>query len=97
LRAQPLTGLRLAVWLAGSGSMLFPADEPEDQGQDDADEDARGEREVEGELVTLDGEVTGQAPDPGDLPAHDQQDPHDGDDEADDDQGFPEVEEAAHR
>jgi hypothetical protein len=83
--------------MAGLGSISFPAEEPEDQRQDDADEDARGDREVEGELLALDGEVAGQAADPGDLAAHDHQDAHDGDDEADEDKGFPEIEEAAHR
>lgn len=37
------------------------AEEPEDEGEDDADNDAGGEREVDGGVLSAEGEVAGEA------------------------------------
>jgi hypothetical protein len=42
-------------WPLTLDPFLFASDKPEDQRQDDADEDARGQREVEGVLLAPDG------------------------------------------
>jgi hypothetical protein len=43
------------------------SEEGKNEGQKDTDNDARHEGEVEGELVPLDIDITGEPADPGDL------------------------------
>src|SRR3972149_9628780 len=49
----------------GQQVRLLP-EQPEQQGQDDTDEDARSQREVEGEVFPLDDDVSGQLAEPAD-------------------------------
>ena len=45
----------------------LPINEPEDQGQDDAYEQRRGEGEIKGKILAFIGKITGEASQPGDL------------------------------
>lgn len=54
---------------------LFP-EYPEQQRQDDADNDAGGDGEVEGEILFSNNDVSGESPDPGNLLANQQKKPY---------------------
>ena len=57
--------------------MLSLAEYGEEYGQDNADDDTRGEREVEAELFSFDKDVPRQAPDVRDLVSKDKPQSHD--------------------
>ncbi len=69
-----LNGLRLSVEInPGRESGLFPVDEPEDQRQQEADQQAGGEGEVKGHILSAKIEVPRQSADPGDFPCQQKQ------------------------
>jgi hypothetical protein len=76
---------------------LFAAEKKiQDEAEDDADEDACREGEIEGEMLALDQEVSGQPADPRNLSAQHEKKTHSSQDQADDDQNFPEMKNLVH-
>ena len=62
--------------------------QPEDKRDDTRNDDAGGEGEIEGEVFFFDVDVAGEAAKPGEAVGERQDDADDGDDEAEDDEGF---------
>jgi hypothetical protein len=71
--------------LMGARKGLFPK-KGKEESQEDTDDDAGHEGEVEGELIPLDIDITGEPPDPGDLIAEDQEQPYNHEADAKDDE-----------
>src|SRR4030042_3234309 len=72
----------------GQQVRLLP-EQPEQQGQDDTDEDARSQRKVEGEVLPLDDDVSGQLAEPADPVCEQDQQSSAGQEQAGDQKEFP--------
>src|SRR4030065_1068833 len=66
-KRRVLSGCKYATYtVAGGQQVRLLPEQPEQQGQDDTDEDARSQRKVEGEVLPLDDDVSGQLAKPAD-------------------------------
>ena len=74
--------------VAGEQQELL-AEQPEQKGKDNADQYARGEGKVEGDVLPPDNDVSGQPADPAYLVEQEEQKPHAGQNQPGDQKDFP--------
>jgi len=74
--------------VAGEQQELL-AEEPEQKGKDNADQYARGQRKVEGEVFPSDEDISGQPANPAHLVEQEEQKPHAGQNQPGDQKDFP--------